>query len=438
MWSNTLGDCFTVTTFGESHGPALGAVIDGVLPGIAIDISDIQAELNRRRPGGALASPRKEPDDIEILSGVFEGKTTGAPICLLLRNRDARPEDYEHLKDVFRPGHGDYTWQKKFGIRDWRGGGRLSGRETAARVGAGAVAKILLKSRGISIIGQVLQIGDIMANTDDSAVIEQNPVRCADPRAAARMQQAIEDARAAGDSLGGVVQVRCAGVPAGLGDPVFRKLDAALAHAMMSIGGVKAVEIGSGFDAAVMRGSQHNDPLTPEGFATNNAGGLLGGISSGQDIIVRLGVKPTASIGRPQQSIDTAGNAVNITVGGRHDPCVCPRLVPVAEAMAALALADALLAQEAVTQADDSLDSLRMELDRRDAELLAALGARFGVVRRIGALKGKSGGAIEDKNREAEVRQNWQELARHYGLAESLTDKLLSLILSTSKDEQGK
>ena len=436
MWSNTFGDCFTVTTFGESHGVALGAVLDGIAAGMPIDIADIQAQLDRRRPGGPLASPRSEPDGVEILSGVFEGVTTGAPVCLLIRNRDARPGDYGHLKDVFRPGHGDYTWQKKYGIRDWRGGGRLSGRETVARVAAGAVARQLLARRGVSIVAHVIQIGDIMAETCDPARIDSDPLRCGDAEASMRMRRAIEDARAAGDSLGGVVQVECRGVPAGWGDPVFRKLDAALAHAMMSIGGVKGFGIGSGFAAAVMRGSEHNDPMTAEGFGSNNAGGVLGGISTGAPILMRLAVKPTSSINQPQRSVDRQGNEVEIVGGGRHHPCLCPRIAPGAEAIAALTLADAMLAHEALTRAEDSLDALRAELDRRDAELLAALGARFAVARRIGDLKRSEGRTIEDSRREAEVYGHWQELARQCGLDEVFTGDLLALVLAQSKKVQ--
>ena len=436
MWSNTFGDCFTVTTFGESHGVALGAVLDGVAPGIPIDTGEIQAQLDRRRPGGPLASPRSEPDRVEILSGVFEGMTTGAPVCLLIRNRDARPGDYRHLKDVFRPGHGDYTWQKKYGIRDWRGGGRLSGRETVARVAAGAVARQMLARRGVSIVAHVTQIGDIMTETCNPAVLETDPLRCGDAAASARMQRAIEEIRAAGDSLGGVVQVECRGVPAGWGDPVFRKLDAALAHAMMSIGGVKGFEIGSGFAATAMRGSEHNDPMSAGGFGSNNAGGVLGGISTGAPLVMRLAVKPTSSIDRPQRGVDRQGGEVDIVVGGRHDPCLCPRIAPVAEAMTALALADAMLAQEALTRAEDSLDALRTELDRRDAELLAALGARFAVVRRIGDLKRGEGRAVEDRRREAELREYWRQLARQWNMDEAFAGDLLTLVLAQSKKMQ--
>lgn len=324
---NTFGRSFRVTTFGESHGPAIGAVIDGCPPGIALSGADIQPVLDRRSPGrDPLSSPRMEPDLVEILSGVFEGRTTGMPLMLLIRNLDARSSDYEVLKDLYRPGHADFSYQAKYGIRDYRGGGRSSGRETAARVAAGAVAALVLQGKGISVTGAIEEIHGLR-----------------DPAA---MQEEIRNAMAGGDSVGGIVKVMATGVPPGLGDPVFGKLDALIAGAMMGIGGVKGVEIGDGFAASRMKGSEHNDPMDRTGFLSNHAGGILGGISTGAEIMVRLAVKPTASISLPQRTLARTGEETEIRVRGRHDPCIVPRVVPVAEAMLALVLIDAYLEQE--------------------------------------------------------------------------------------------
>jgi chorismate synthase len=352
---NTFGQSFRVTTFGESHGPAVGAVVDGVPPRVALDLAAIQRQLDRRRPGGALASARTETDRVQVLAGLLEGQTTGAPLCLLIANEDARPEHYEPLREVLRPGHADSAWLAKYGVRDWRGGGRASGRETAARVAAGAVARQLLEAQGVELVGHVVEIAGIRAALPqrlDPALIEQSPVRCADPKACGAMQAAVAAARSDGDSVGGVVEVRAQGVPAGWGCPVFGKLDARLAAALMSIGAVKGVEIGEGFGLARLRGSEANDPLLPAGAASNRAasnraGGILGGVSSGAEIVVRAAVKPTPSIRKEQATVDTSGRATSVKVAGRHDPCIAPRLVPVAEAMLALSLADAWLCHRA-------------------------------------------------------------------------------------------
>jgi len=323
---NTFGRNFRCATFGESHGRAVGVVIDGCPPGINLTEADIQPYLDRRRPGkGPLESARQEPDRVEILSGTFEGRTTGAPIALIVMNRDQRSGDYNTLRDLFRPGHADYTWQVKYGLRDHRGGGRSSGRETLARVAAGAVAVRSLAPHGITIRGRVVEIHGVT-----------------EPEA---MEAEIRAARDAGDSVGGIVEVTATGCPAGLGDPVFGKLDAAIAGALMGIGAVKGVEIGEGFGAARLFGSEMNDPITADGFASNRAGGILGGISTGQDIVVRIAVKPTPSIRRVQRTVDIAGEEREISVGGRHDPCIAPRIVPVAECMLALVLIDAMLEQ---------------------------------------------------------------------------------------------
>jgi chorismate synthase len=324
---NTFGRFFRVTTFGESHGPAIGAVVDGCPPGVTLSAADIQPLLDRRKPGGPLSSPRAEADEVEILSGVFEGVTTGTPIALMIRNRDVRSRDYDALRDVFRPGHADYAYLKKYGLRDHRGGGRSSGRETAARVAAGAVAMKVLGGIGVSISGSVLAVHGVL-----------------DPE---RFEDEVLAAQERGDSVGGIVEVRAAGVPAGLGNPVFDKLDAAIAGAMMGIGAVKGVEIGEGFGAALLYGSENNDEMDAAGFLSNHAGGVLGGISTGQEIVVRLAVKPTPSIALPQRTVDIRGEEREIEIGGRHDPCIAFRLAPVAEAMFALVLVDALLEMKA-------------------------------------------------------------------------------------------
>lgn len=323
---NTFGRNFRITTFGESHGRALGAVIDGCPPGIPLDETDIQPLLDRRRPGtGPTSSPRQETDRVEILSGVFEGRTTGTPIAMIVRNRDIQSKDYEELREVFRPGHADFTYHEKYGIRDHRGGGRSSGRETVGRVAAGALAMKYLAMKGVSVSGRIVSVH---GKTEPAAI-----------------EAEILAAKNTGDSVGGIAEIMAKGCPAGLGDPVFLKLDAQIAGAMMGIGAVKGVGIGDGFVAAGRFGSENNDAMTKDGFATNHAGGILGGISSGQDIVVRIAVKPTPSIAKTQKTRDIHGNVVDISVGGRHDPCIVPRIIPVAEAMLALVLADCMLEQ---------------------------------------------------------------------------------------------
>ncbi|MFQ3620014.1 MAG: chorismate synthase [Spirochaetales bacterium] len=349
MSANSFGELFRITTFGESHGGAVGVVIDGTPPGIELSEKDIQKELDRRKPGQSeITTPRKEDDKVSILSGVFEGKTTGTPILLILFNSDARPEAYLPIKDLFRPGHADYTYLKKYGIRDYRGSGRASGRETAARVAAGAVAKKILKARGVEILAYTVRAAGIPCISFKPEVIEKNPLRACDPEAAEQMLEVIALRKAEEDSVGGVVECRIHGVPAGLGEPVFDKLDALLAHAMLSIGAVKGIEFGAGFKAADMRGSEHNDQMSSDGFITNHAGGILGGISTGEEIIFRLAVKPVASISKPQQTLDLEGHEQIIRTEGRHDVCICPRIVPVVEAMAAIVIEDCFKRQEAL------------------------------------------------------------------------------------------
>jgi chorismate synthase len=346
---STFGRFLTITTFGESHGPGVGVIVDGVPPGIPIDAPSIQKDLDRRRPGqSAVTTQRKEPDLVEILSGVFEGVTTGATVALVVKSVDARPQDYAALKDLYRPGHADFTYWEKYGVRDYRGSGRSSGRETVGRVAAGAVARALLAREGVRVQAYTVQVGDIVATERDLDFVEQNPVRCPDRKIAPEMERAILAAREAGDSLGGVVETLATGVPTGLGDPVFDKLHAQLAWGLMSIPAIKGFEIGDGFSAVRLRGSQNNDRMTPKGFATNHAGGVLGGISTGQPIVTRIAVKPPSSIALPQKTVDRQGQERDFAIQGRHDPCLCPRVVPVAEAMTCLVLADALLRQRAI------------------------------------------------------------------------------------------
>ena len=345
MSSNTFGSLFRVTTFGESHGAALGCVIDGVPAGLPIDFDALERELARRRPGQSdVTTPRKEADAPEILSGVLDGIATGAPVAILFRNTNQHSADYDSIKDLFRPGHADFAWESKFGFRDARGGGRTSGRETVARVAAGAIAKMLLARQGVAVRACAFEIAGIRAGTVDWDQVERNAVRAPDAEAAVRMADAVNAARADHDSVGGIILCEALGLPAGLGEPVFDKLDALTAHAILSIGGVKGIEFGAGFEAAAMRGSTHNDPILPGGkFASNNAGGVLGGISNGDVFTFRCAVKPTASIARPQQTVDRGDAPAEISTPGRHDPCLAPRMVPVVEAMTAIVLADLLL-----------------------------------------------------------------------------------------------
>ncbi|HXN06725.1 MAG TPA: chorismate synthase [Nitrospiria bacterium] len=341
MAGNGIGEIFRITTFGESHGIALGVIIDGCPAGISIEESDIQKDLDRRKPGQSrMTTQRKESDKVQILSGTFEGKTTGAPIALIVFNEDQKSKDYDAIKDLFRPGHSDFTYQKKYGFRDYRGGGRSSARETVARVAAGAIARKMLHSAGIKITGYVKQIGPVRAREIDFNEIDRNPFFCPDKQAAKEMETFLEKIKSEKDSIGALVEVIATGVPPGLGEPVFDKLDADLAKAMMSINAVKGVEIGDGFRVVELRGSENCDPITPSGFKTNHAGGILGGISNGDVIMARLALKPTSSIAKEQETIDIHGNPATISTKGRHDPCVGIRAVPIAEAMMALIVAD--------------------------------------------------------------------------------------------------
>ena len=342
MAGNTFGRVFTVTSFGESHGPALGCIVDGCPPGLALAEADLRGDVERRRSGTSqFTSQRHEPDEVRILSGVFEGKTTGTPIGLLVENQDQRSRDYEKIKDRFRPGHADYTYQQKYGFRDYRGGGRSSARETVMRVAAGAIARKYLRERlNVEIHGYLAQMGSLVLDPVAPETAYDNPFFCPDPSRIKELEDAIWKLRADGDSIGARVTVIATGVPPGLGEPVFERLDADLASAMMGINAVKGVEIGDGFRSVEQRGSVHRDELTPAGFKSNHAGGVLGGISSGQDIVVSLALKPTSSITIPGATIDVNGQVADIATTGRHDPCVGIRATPIAEAMMALVLMD--------------------------------------------------------------------------------------------------
>jgi chorismate synthase len=349
MAGNTFGEMFRITTFGESHGESVGVIVDGVTPGVEIDEAYIQVQMDRRKPGqSSVTTPRKESDTVYIQSGVFQGKTTGTPLFIILHNHDMKSEAYNDIQNSFRPGHADYTYLHKYGIRDHRGSGRASGRETAGRVAAGAVARKLLERRGVQVVAYTTEVGGIKCEKFDEQAIEKNAVRACDPEAAVRMVSHIEHLASIGDSCGGVVECRIRGVIPGLGEPVFDKLDADLAKAMLSIGAVKGIEFGAGFASVSMLGSEHNDGMNRDGFMSNHAGGILGGISTGEEIVFRIAVKPTSSISVPQQTIRVSGEEQTIETHGRHDPCICPRIVPVVEAMACLVVEDHFKRQAAM------------------------------------------------------------------------------------------
>ena len=379
MSGSTLGRLFTVTSFGESHGPAIGCVVDGCPPGMTLSEADIQPELDRRKPGTSRhVTQRREEDRVEILSGVFEGKTTGTPIGLLIRNVDAKSRDYSKIKDQFRPGHADYTYLQKYGIRDYRGGGRQSARETAVRVAAGAIAKKWLhENHGIAIRGYMSQLGPIEVRFKSWDGVYDNPFFAADPDCVPQLEQFMDRLRKSGDSAGARITTIASGVPVGWGEPVYDKLDADLAYNMMSINAVKGVEIGAGFRAVAQKGTEHSDEMTPQGFVTNNAGGILGGISTGQDIVVHIAVKPTSSIRLPRHTIDIDGQPAIIETHGRHDPCVGIRATPICEAMLALTLMDHALRHRA-QNADVSCATPRIAA-QAPADVIARLRAAAAV-----------------------------------------------------------
>ncbi|UCD72147.1 MAG: chorismate synthase [Syntrophobacterales bacterium] len=437
IMSNHFGERFRIVTFGESHGKAMGVVVDGIKPGFDFDVEAIQKELDRRRPGQShLVSPREEDDRVEVLSGVFEGKTLGTPICLLIPNKGYDPKAYDSLRDLFRPGHAGYTTLKKYGIRDYRGGGRHSGRETVARVAAGALAKRELEKEGIQIIAYTKEIDGIMAQRIDFDEIQRNPLRCPDREASKRMETKVLSYKTQGDSIGGIVEVIAHNVPPGLGDPVFGKLDSEIARALMSIGAVKAVEIGDGFEAARMRGSEHNDQMDRHGFKTNHAGGILGGISTGQEIRARIAVKPTPSIEKEQDTIDIFGHERRISIRGRHDPCICPRIVPVAEAMMALVLYDALLRQRDLEEKGDGLDQSRLEIEALDRRLIQLLAERNEISSRIGQYKEERGITIRDRTREKNLLDERLKWGKEAGVDAEIVKQIFHGILAESRKIQ--
>ncbi|MBV2096936.1 MAG: chorismate synthase [Candidatus Thiodiazotropha sp.] len=345
MSGNTIGKLFTVTSFGESHGPAIGCIVDGCPPGLALSASDLQPDLDRRKPGTSRhTTQRREADEVEILSGVFEGKTTGTPIGMIIRNTDQRSKDYSEIMDRFRPGHADYTYNQKYGIRDYRGGGRSSARETAMRVAAGGIAKKYLRERyGIEIRGYLAQLGPIKVERLDWDQVAKNPFFSPDADKVAEMEAYMDALRKEGNSIGARINVVASGMPAGLGEPIFDRLDADLAHALMSINAVKGVELGAGFRCVEQKGTEHRDEMTPEGFLSNHAGGVLGGISSGQDLLASIALKPTSSLRLPGRTVNREGESVDVVTTGRHDPCVGIRATPIAEAMMAIVVMDHLL-----------------------------------------------------------------------------------------------
>jgi len=352
MSGNTIGKLFTVTSFGESHGPAIGAIVDGCPPGLELSEADLQGDLDRRKPGTSRhTTQRREADEVQILSGVFEGKTTGTPIGLIIHNTDQRSKDYSNIMDTFRPGHADYTYQQKYGMRDYRGGGRSSARETAMRVAAGGIAKKYLHERyDIEIRGYLSQLGPIVPEAFDWDEVHNNPFFCPDASKVAELEAYMDALRKEGDSIGAKVSVVATNVPPGLGEPIFDRLDAEIAHSLMSINAVKGVEIGAGFDSVEQKGTEHRDEITPEGFIGNNAGGILGGISSGQDIVAHIAMKPTSSLRLPGRSVNLAGEPIEVVTKGRHDPCVGIRATPIAEAMLAITLMDHMLRHRAQNQ----------------------------------------------------------------------------------------
>jgi chorismate synthase len=429
MSGNLFGSAFKVMTFGESHGPYIGLVIDGVKPGLPVDLEMLQRELDRRRPGQSkVVTSRQEADRAVIISGVFEGKTTGTPLCILIKNQDQRSGDYQKLQNILRPGHGNFTFLQKYGIFDYRGGGRASGRETAARVAAGALAKQFLKDREIDIIAYTKQIFDIKIDTIDYAEIERNAVRAPDAKAAQKMVKAILKAREEGDSIGGIIEIVVKNCPPGLGEPVFFKLQADLAQALLSIGAVKAFEMGSGFNAATQRGSEHNDLYYFDNkkkkfrTRTNHAGGVIGGISNGEDLIMRITVKPPSSINKIQQTVNLNRKKVQLEIGGRHDPCICPRIVPVAEAMVALVLIDFILMQERISQEPD-LQNILSKINTIDFQLLLLLMQRRELAANLSGLKKQNKLQFHER-----TNQIWSQLATENNFPLEKMKKLIDVL----------
>ncbi|MCK4695351.1 MAG: chorismate synthase [Candidatus Cloacimonetes bacterium] len=433
MKANSFGKYFGITTFGESHGPVIGVVIEDVKPGIKFPLKEIQRELDTRRPGiGKFTSSRKEEDKLVILSGVFEGKTTGMPICLVVYNKEAHPEDYEHLKNIFRPGHADYTYFKKFKIYDYRGGGRASGRETISRVAASGLVTDLLKDININLYP--IQIGKFIAqNIDFNFSNELNWLDVSNYKGLIDYLQEIQDN---GNSVGGIVEAKIENLPIGLGDPVFEKLDANLAKAILSIGSVKGIEFGDGFELAQLKGSQVNDQMDKTGFLSNHSGGILGGISTEQSLIFRFVVKPTSSINIPQKTISKEGKEIVFKSLGRHDTCIIPRILPVAKAMIKLVLADAISYQKLIRDNKLDLADYREAIDKIDEDILVALIRRKEISILIRKYKKEKQIKVEDKEREKELLNNLKKKAKLWKINENYIEKLWKLILEESKRNQ--
>ena len=433
MKSNSFGRYFGITTFGESHGPAIGVVIEDVKSGIEFPLNEIQKALDSRKPGKRqFTSSRKEEDKIVILSGVFEGKTTGMPICLVVYNKDMRSEDYEHLKNLFRPGHADYTYFKKFKIYDYRGGGRASGRETISRVAASGLVEDLLKN--IHINCYPIQIGKYILKNYDLNF--QNNLYWHDKSNIEELQNYLDSIQKKGDSAGGIVEVKIENLPAGLGDPVFEKLDANLSKAILSIGSVKGIEFGDGFIMANLKGSEANDQININGFLSNHTGGILGGISTGQNLIFRFVVKPTSSINIPQKTITKNGKEVSFISKGRHDTCIIPRIIPVAKAMVKLVLADAISYQKLVENQHLDLKDYREEIDKIDEDILIALFRRKEISELIGKFKAEKNIEIQDSEREKELLKNLRKKAKTWNLNEEYVEKIWKTIIAESKKNQ--
>jgi chorismate synthase len=439
MAGNSFGELFRITTFGESHGKAVGVIIDGVKPNLVFSVDEIQKELDRRRPGQSnVTTARNEADRVEVLSGVFESKTLGTPICLLIRNTDQRSKDYEAIKNLFRPGHAAYTYLSKYGIHDYRGGGRSSARETAGRVASGALAKQILKQNGIEIVAYTKQVGNIIAKEIDISEIEKNIVRCADKDAAKKMEKKILRTKKEGDSIGGVVECVIKNCPVGLGEPVFDKLEAELAKAMLSIPATKGFEIGSGFAAARMKGSEHNDEYYVEKKTgrvrtrTNFSGGIQGGISDGEDIVFRVAIKPASSILKEQKTISVDKKSATIKTEGRHDPCLCPRAVPVIESMAALVIADHLMRLQMLKE-ENALNDVRRSIDLLDDNILILLSQRQSLVAEVAKVKNYQKKFIVDKKREANIRKRLFHHAEGAGLDKEFVEEIFHSIIKNSR-----
>lgn len=442
MAGNKFGTLFNITTFGESHGKVIGVLIDGVKPNMKISEKVIQQELNRRRPGQSkVTTPRNESDHVEILSGVFDGRSLGTPICLLIRNKDQDSKAYKEIKDLLRPGHAGFTYLAKYGIQDYRGGGRASGRETAGRVAAGAVAKQILLRQGIKIFAYTKEVGGITANKIVLKEIENNSVRCPDSVAAKKMEKRILEVIKQGDSLGGIIEAVVKNCPAGLGEPVFDKLEADLAKALMSIPAIKGFEIGSGFSSAKMKGSEHNDEFIKDKKSgsirtrTNYAGGILGGISTGEDIIIRLAVKPTSSISKKQNTVDVKGNRKTIRIEGRHDPCICPRVVPVVESMIALVLADHLMKQKLNRRSNTNM-KIRNQINLIDDMLILLLTKRKELAEDVGIWKKKVSIPVYDAEREKEIYSQRLSLAAESGLDPDYIKDVYKIIIKNARKAQ--